>query len=129
MNFARWTFRIAAIYGLIVTVPLFFLENKIGRDYPPAINHPEYFYGFAGLVVAWQIAFWVISTDPLRYRPLMPVAMLEKLGWVIAIPILVALGRTQPSILSFAAVDALLMVLFFVAWVKTRQHASENPDS
>jgi hypothetical protein len=129
MSFARWTFRISAIYGLIVTVPLFFLENKVSRDYPPPINHPEYFYGFAGLVVAWQIAFWLISTDPLRYRPLMLVGVLEKLGWVIATPILVALERTHPSILPFAALDGVMMVLFFVAWVKTRERASEDTDS
>jgi hypothetical protein len=59
----------------------------------------------------------------------MLVGVLEKLGWVIAAPILVALKRTHPSILPFAALDGVMMVLFFVAWVKTRERASEDTDS
>ena len=30
MKFAKYTFLIAGIYGLIVLVPQYFLENKIG---------------------------------------------------------------------------------------------------
>ena len=31
---------------------------------------------FLCVAVAWQIAFLVIATDPIRYRPMMPVALL-----------------------------------------------------
>jgi hypothetical protein len=48
MTFARWTFRLAAIYGLIVLLPFYGLEQRIGHDTPPPITHPEYFYGFIG---------------------------------------------------------------------------------
>ena len=71
MVFARRTFLIAGVYGLLALVPMYFLEGRIGRDIPPPITHPEYFYGFIGVAVAWQVAFLVIARDPVRFRPLM----------------------------------------------------------
>ena len=71
MRFARWVFRLAGIYGLIVLLPQYFLEERIGRDDPPPITHPEHFYAFLGVAVAWQVAFLVIAQDPIRYRPIM----------------------------------------------------------
>ena len=64
MTGARRLFLIAGIYGLAVILPQYFLEARVGRDYPPAITHPEYFYGFLGVAAAWQVAFLVIATDP-----------------------------------------------------------------
>jgi len=46
MTFARRVFTIAGIYGLLVVTPLYLLEDRIGRDQPPPITHPEFFYGF-----------------------------------------------------------------------------------
>lgn len=46
MNYARWVFRVAGVYGLLVITPMYFMEEQIGVDSPPPINHPEYFYGF-----------------------------------------------------------------------------------
>lgn len=54
MLFARYLFCFAAIYGFLVLVPQYFLEEHIGRDYPPPITHPEHFYGFLGVALAWQ---------------------------------------------------------------------------
>jgi hypothetical protein len=68
MKFAKMVFLVAGIYGLIVLLPSYFLKEQIGRDYPPAITHPEYYYGFVGLAVVWQILFLVLSRDPVRYR-------------------------------------------------------------
>ncbi len=93
MTFAKWTFRLAGIYGLLVLVPMYFFEQKIGRDFPPAITHPEHFYGFLGVAVAWQFAFLLLAQDPVRYRPLMLVAVLEKAGYGIATVVLFSLGR------------------------------------
>ena len=63
VRFASRVFRIAAIYGLIVLVPQYFMEGKIGRDTPPPITHAEYFYGFVGVALAWQPAFLLIARD------------------------------------------------------------------
>jgi hypothetical protein len=93
MRFAQWVFRIAGGIGLLEIVPLYFYEAQLAQDMPPALTHPEYYYGFAGVTLAWQVAFLVIASDPLRYRPLMPVAMLEKAGFVLAAFWLLAQGR------------------------------------
>src|SRR5438309_516421 len=60
MKFATRVYFIAGIYGLIAVLPNFFLENKNSHDYPPAITHPEYYYGFFGVGLAWQILFILI---------------------------------------------------------------------
>jgi hypothetical protein len=41
MVFARRVFLIAGIYGLLVLLPLSFMEGRIGRDQPPPITHPN----------------------------------------------------------------------------------------
>jgi len=114
--FARRVFNIAGIYGLIAMLPQYFLEAKIDRDIPPAITHPEYFYGFIGIVVAWQIAFLVIASDTRRYRPLMLAAVLEKLVFVGAIAVLLVKGRVAGAVVGFAGVDLLLAICFITAY-------------
>lgn len=42
-RFARRVFTAAAVYGILVLTPQYFMEARIGRDYPPAITHPEQF--------------------------------------------------------------------------------------
>lgn len=83
MNFAKKVFLIAGIYGLIALLPMYLLEDKTGRDFPAAISHFEYSSGFIGVTVAWQILFLTLSTDPLRYRPMMIPAILEKVLFVV----------------------------------------------
>ena len=68
MTFARRVLRGAGIYGLLALLPMYFLEQRQGVDFPPPITHPEFYYGFVGVAVAWQVAFLIMSTDPARYR-------------------------------------------------------------
>src|SRR5215510_13436828 len=75
MKFTKVLFFVAGIYGLVALAPQYFLERKNGLDFPPAITHPEYYYGFLGVAIAWQLAFLILSRDPVRYRPFMPVAV------------------------------------------------------
>ena len=98
MRFAKWVFLLAGISGIVVVAPLYFLEEQVGRDYPPPINHPEFFYGFAGVTLAWQFMFLVIASDPVRFRLAMLPAVLEKAGFVVAICVLYAMGRVHPPI-------------------------------
>ena len=44
----------------------------------PEINHPELYYGFVGVTLAWQIVYVLIGLDPLRYRPFMLLARSAK---------------------------------------------------
>ena len=120
MKFAKYTFLISGIYGLIVMLPQFFLENKIGVEQPPAITHPEFFYGFVCVTVAFQIVFLVISRDPVRYRPLMLVSLVEKFPFVIAIAVLYLQSRVGWQMVVAAAIDAFWGVMFLVSYVKTR---------
>ena len=58
MIFAKRVFFIAAVLGVIVLAPQYFMEAKVGRDFPPPITHPEHFYGFIGVALAWQMLRW-----------------------------------------------------------------------
>ena len=115
-RFARTVYTIAGIYGLLVMSPQYFLEERIGRDTPPPITHPEYFYGFIGVVLVWQLVFLVIARDPMRFRPLMPVTVLEKLVFAIPVVLLYAQGRVAPPALLFGGIDLVLGLLFFLSW-------------
>lgn len=119
MRFAQIVFLVAGIYGLIVLVPQFFLEGKIGTDTPPPITHAEYFYGVICVAVAWQVLFLILSRDPIRYRPMMIAAMLEKIGFPIAVAILYLQARVSPTILIPASLDLVLLLLFIAAYRKT----------
>jgi hypothetical protein len=120
MTFARWIFRISGIYGIIFLAPMYLLEEKVGRDTPPAITHPEFYYGTIGVALAWQVAFLVISHDPRRFRPLMPVATLEKLGYGIPAVVLFLQNRSYPIVLTTAVIDLCLGGLFLAAYQRTR---------
>jgi hypothetical protein len=95
MRFARWLFRIAGLYGLAVLLPQYLMEERPGREAPPAITHSEYFYGFLGVGVSWQVTFLLIARDPAWYRPLMIPALLEKATFGIAALILFVLQRAS----------------------------------
>lgn len=127
MIFAKWVFRLAGIYGLLVLAPMYFMEKQINLDYPPAITHPEHFYGFIGVGIAWQVLFLVLSSDPARYRLMILPAFLEKATYSIAVIWLFAQQRVASMVLGFALVDAALGVLFLVAfWRIGRSAATEN---
>jgi len=115
MTFARRTFRIAGIYGLLALVPMYVLEGRIGRDIPPPITHPEYFYGFIGVAVAWQFVFLFIARDTVRFRPMMIPAMLEKATFGLAAVALWLDGRLTALTLAFGLIDLTLGALFVVA--------------
>ena len=85
MRFARWAFLLAGVSGLLMVAPLYLEEPDLPSDEPPAINRPEFYYGFAGLSLAWQPMFLVIGSNPVRFRPAMLPAMMEKASFAFAI--------------------------------------------
>jgi hypothetical protein len=119
MRFARWVFLLAGISGILIVLPPYFLEERYGQDHPPAITHPEFYYGFFGVTLAWQFLFLVIATNPVRYRLAMLPAMLEKASYAIAIPILYALERVNGGTAAFSLIDATWLVLFVIAYLRT----------
>ena len=116
MNFARWVFRIAAVYGIIILAPMLFLERQMA----PGAVHPVFFYAWVSVALAWQILFVLLSMNPIRYRPMMLVCVLQKATAVITIPWLWGLGRVGGTWLGAAASDLVFAVLFLFAYRATR---------
>ncbi len=119
-RFARRVFTSAGLLGLAALLPHYLLEAEVGRMFPPAVTHPEYFYGFVGVAVAWQVAFLVMARDPRRYRALMPVAALEKASFGLPVVALILRGRSPGALLPFAVIDLTLGTLFLIAFLRTR---------
>jgi hypothetical protein len=121
LRFAKIVFRIAGVWGFVVLTPLYFLLDLIGRQYPPAITHPDFYYGFIGITLVWQVAFLVIANDPVRFRPMMVPAILEKFIYVISVGVLYAQGLLQSGQLLPALPDIPLGILFVAAFLKTQE--------
>jgi hypothetical protein len=50
MKFAKILFWIAGTWGVLTLTPLFFIFNMVGRQDPPPITHPGFYYGRMGRV-------------------------------------------------------------------------------
>jgi hypothetical protein len=111
----RWIFAAAGVYGLITLLPLYFLERWI----TPAPNHPEYYYGFIGAALAFQVLFLIVARDPQRLRPAMPACILEKVTWAVALAWLWSQGRIEAPLPLFGLIDLIWAALFVVAYLKT----------
>jgi hypothetical protein len=118
MKFARWVFLIAGIYGILVLAPHYFLENHIADEARQQFTHPEFFYGFIGVGLAWQIAFLIIAYDPLRFRPMMLASVLEKFSFAGAVSVLYFQHRIAVEMFAAGMIDLVLGVLFIVAWLR-----------
>lgn len=119
MKFARIVFLVAGVWGLTIVTPLYFLLDYVGRSYPPAVTHPDLYYGFVGVTLVWQIAFLIIATTPGRYRPMMLAAILEKGVYVVTMAALYMMGELQLGQFAVALPDSILGILFVAAFIKT----------
>jgi hypothetical protein len=119
-------FIFAGVWGITVLTPLFFHVDLTGRPYPTPTDYPHFYYGFLAVAMAWQIAFLIIGSNPIRYRLLMIPAFIEKAGYVIATTVLYSQGRILAADANTAIPDALLLILFIVAFVKAQVPASSQ---
>jgi hypothetical protein len=119
MTFVRRVFLVAGIWGVAVLTPMYFLEGTVGQRMPPAITHPEYYYGFVGVALVWQVLFFLIATDPSRYRPVILVAILEKVSYGLAVPMLFAARRVDVWVFVGGLIDLMWAVLFAISYGKT----------
>ena len=127
MKFAKIIFYLAGIYGLIVLFPQYFLEAKNSRDFPPPITHPEYYYGFIGVALAFQILFLIIARNPLQYRAAMIPSVIEKFSFGIAVVVLFLQNRLAMPLFAAGLIDLIFGSLFIAAFLKTNSElASEN---
>lgn len=116
MKLARYIFAAAGTIGILLLLPMYFFLEKAGVDNPPPITHPEFYYGFIGVALAFQIVFLIIATDPLKYRPLMLAAVVEKFAFVIPTFYLYSQGRVAGPIVGGAALDLIWGILFIVSY-------------
>jgi hypothetical protein len=120
MRFARVVFTIAGVWGVLIMTPLYFTFDAVGRAYPPPITHPDLYYGFIGVTLAWQIAFLVIGSNPVRYRTIMLAGILEKALYVGTMIVLYFQGQLQPGQAAAIIVpDGVLGFLFVASFLKT----------
>jgi hypothetical protein len=113
MKFVRIIFAAAAAWGFLALVPGLFAE---------AGPRPEYYYGFIGLALVFQLIFVLIALDPARYRALVSIAILEKLSFFLPVAILYQQGRVAMGpVFVGAMVDWLFMLLFALAWLVLRK--------
>ena len=123
-KFARRVFTTAGIYGLLALIPQYFMETRIGQDFPPAISHPEFYYGFIGVALAWQVLFLIMAREPVKYRLVMLPATLEKLSVAFAAIALYAQGRLALIALGAGIIDLIFAILFVIAFRATAHQQS-----
>jgi len=66
------------------------------------------------------VAILIIAHDPVRHRPLMIPAALEKLGFGLAAAVLFILRRCSATVLAFGLIDLACAVAFGWAWRQLR---------
>jgi hypothetical protein len=119
-RFARVVFTIAGIWGILIMTPLYFTLDAINRAYPPPITHPDLYYGFIDVTLAWQIAFLMIARNPVRYRTIMLAGVLEKGLYVTTMMALCLYGHLLPAQAALVIVpDGTLGLLFLAAFFRT----------
>lgn len=114
MTVPRWVplwFRGAAIYGLLALLPQYLLPQPEGAELVA--------YGFIGTASAFQIVFWIIGGDPVRYRALMLAGAAEKLAFGVPALLLHAAGKAPLAVVLFGGLDLLLGLGFLLAWRAT----------
>ena len=119
MRFARIVYSVAAAWGILLLAPLLFAYNYINAHSPWPLTHPENYYGFVWCALLWQFAFLLIARDPIRYRALQGLAILEKFGYGGMAWVLYLQHRVDRPQSVLASVDLLLGVLFIIARSKT----------
>jgi hypothetical protein len=119
MKFAKFVFRGAGVWGIVILTPLYFLFDTLGSWHSSPITYPQFYYGFVGVAMAWQFVFLVIGSDPARFRWMMIPSMAEKLIYGLTMGVLYGEGRMSIADVMPVFPDLLWCALFAVAFAKT----------
>lgn len=95
------------------------MEGVIARQTPPPITHPEFFNGFVGVSLAWQVLFLFVASDPRRFRLMMLPSILEKISYGIALIVLHRQQRIPASSFRVGVMDWLFAALFTISSIRT----------
>lgn len=102
-------FQVAAIYGgaaLVVALASLSTDSLLRLTQ----------LAFIGVAGAFQLLFWIIALDPLRYRVLMLVAVAEKVAFGLPALTLARTVHGGSAIAALAIIDLLLAIGFLRAW-------------
>jgi hypothetical protein len=113
MKLAKWIFLIAGIFGLITTIPLVFAEKMM------SVQQPEFYYGFVFLDICLQVVYIIISTSPIRFRPMMIPAILAKASGTIALTWLYFTDQVSLQWITIGAIDGVFAILFLIGYFST----------
>ena len=124
MKFAKIVFAIAGVWGILVLVPFFFLVDLTGRRYAPPSSYSHFFYGFFALALVFQFVFFIIASDPARFRPMIIAAIFEKATYIAVCAVLYSRGQITLNDASTCFADCILGALFIFAYFTTRPKTS-----
>jgi hypothetical protein len=123
MRFAKVVFIAGGVWGIAALAPLYWLVDISGRRYAAPTDYPQFFWGFMSVALAWQCAFILIGSNPVRFRPLMVPAIVEKFGFIATLAVLLGRGRIPAADAAAAIPDAAVGLLFIVAFAATSSRA------
>ena len=124
MKFAKVVFTAGGVWGIAALAPFYWLVDISGRRYAAPVDYPQFFWGFFSVALAWQFAFLLIGSNPVRFRPLMVPAIVEKFGFIVTLAVLLGRGRIPSADAAAAIPDAVVGLLFIAAFVRTPSEAS-----
>ena len=110
MRFARLSFGIAAAYGLVATLGLYFRG--------PLTAETLWLFVFAGAAAATQLLYVALAIAPDRYWRLIPIGIASKLSF--GIPVALLHGAVPDSLFAAGLVDLALAALFAVNYWRLR---------
>jgi hypothetical protein len=117
--FAKRVFQVAGIWGVFI-LTLAYGAYLLGIEGATIdTDRPELVHGFFLVTLAFQVVFFIIATDPLRYRLMMLAAMLEKFPFTLATLALYSTGQAPSIAAVLGLIDGLLGTLFAIAYLLT----------
>jgi hypothetical protein len=123
MKFAKVVFIAGGVWGIAALAPFYWLVDISGRRYAAPVDYPQFFWGFFSVALAWQLAFLLIGSNPLRFRPLMVPAIVEKFGFIVTLAVLLSHGRITSADALAAIPDAVVGLSFIAAFAATSSEA------
>lgn len=111
LGWIRWWFRAAAVYGIVALLAS--LATQLRGT--PTLDG----IAFALTALAFQLVFWIVGGNPVRYRPLMLAGVAEKLAFGVPVLVMAGTASAPMSVLPFGIIDLVLGAGFLIAWWRT----------
>jgi hypothetical protein len=123
----RLLFAIAGVYDFVIGLAFLVAGARIfdaaGVPHP---NHWGYIQFASLLVITFGMMFFAIAYDPASNRNLIPYGMLLKLSYTAVVGYYWIRGDCPALFKPFAIIDAVMFILFVLAYVTTGRSANER---